>query len=138
MCWRARCRRSRSSKSDVPAFLVDVNLSIALAVALRSRAYECAHLADWQDGRYRTASDETTLAVAAASRRVLVTLDAATIPALAQAWLARGQDHAGVIVISSRIQQQDIGRQLRGVVQAIESRGDISWRNQIVYVSRPA
>jgi predicted nuclease of predicted toxin-antitoxin system len=120
----------------MPRLLLDANLPRALATALQRRGVDAVPLADWRDGRWRDADDERLLAAAAAEGRVLVTLDAATVPETAWRWVEAGRSHAGVLVITSRINQADVGALVRAVQAAVDRLGGRPWRDLVVYGQR--
>jgi hypothetical protein len=70
--------------------------------------------------------------------RVLVTLDAATLPALAWSWLAGdlSHQHAGLLVLSTRIAQAAVGDQLATVLAAIDRMAEQIWAGLVVYAQR--
>jgi predicted nuclease of predicted toxin-antitoxin system len=116
-----------------PTLLLDTHLSIALAAALATRGLDVILAKDWQDEDLRNAPDSTILAAATAVGRVVVTRDAKTFPALAGRWTAAGRSHAGLLVLSPRIGNRDIGTQLRSILNAIEDIGDDTWTDRVVY-----
>ena len=120
----------------MPALALDAHLSHALVAALRRQGLDAAHIADWRDGRYRTADDAALLQAAAADERLLVTYDTSTLPLTAFQFLAAGVPFAGVLVLSSRIKQTDIGGQLAAILAECEGRPDQAWANAVVYTRR--
>jgi predicted nuclease of predicted toxin-antitoxin system len=120
----------------MPPLLLDAHLARALAEALARRGVDAVHLATWQDGRWRMADDDVVLAAAAAAGRVIVTLDAATLPAIARRWSEEGRPHAGLLVLSSRLNQRDIGGQLEAILATVDEREDRPWANLVVFARR--
>jgi predicted nuclease of predicted toxin-antitoxin system len=120
----------------MPPLLLDAHLPRALAAALRQRGVDVLPLADWRGGQLRDAADERLLAAAWEEGRVLVTLDAATLPEVAWRWVEAGHSHAGLLVITSRVNQADVGALVRAVSEALERMADRSWRNLVVYGQR--
>ena len=120
----------------MPPLLLDAHLARALADALARRGYDVVHITTWQAGRWRTVDDETLLVAAAAASRVIITLDAATLPALARRWREEGRSHAGLLVLSSRMNQRDIGGQLAAILAALGEMGEQPWANHVVYGRR--
>lgn len=115
--------------------LLDAHLPTALAVQLRQRGHDAAIVAEWQDGRWRTAPDQALLAAAHADRRLLVTFDAATIPPLLKLWAETSQHHAGVILVSSRsFAPNDIGGLLRAILRVTEQMGDLDWEDRVIFL----
>jgi predicted nuclease of predicted toxin-antitoxin system len=116
-----------------PALLLDTHLSIALANALVACGFDVALAKEWQNQELRNAPDATILAAATQAGRVVVTRDSRTFPALAGRWTAAGRSHAGVIVVSPRISNRDIGRELKSILAAIEQMGNDPWIDRVVY-----
>jgi hypothetical protein len=119
-----------------PSLLLDAHLSDALAAGLVSRGFDVLHVKDWQGKDLRNASDEEILAAATVVARVVVTRDTKTFPAMAGRWTAAGRAHAGVIVISPRMNNRDIGGELQAIVAIIDEVGQQSWENLVVYTHR--
>lgn len=119
-----------------PALLLDTHLARALAAALVARGFDVTLATDWHDEDLRNAPDATILAAATQAGRIVVTRDSRTFPALAGRWTAAGRSHAGVIVLSPRIGNRDIGRQLESILTAIDQVGDDSWADRVVYAHR--
>jgi predicted nuclease of predicted toxin-antitoxin system len=113
--------------------LFDTHLSIALATALATHGFDIALAKEWQSESLRNAPDDVILAAATKADRVVVTRDSKTFPALAGRWTAAGRSHAGLIVLSPRIDNRDIGRQLRSILAAIDEVGSDSWIDRVVY-----
>jgi predicted nuclease of predicted toxin-antitoxin system len=103
---------------------------------LAARGFDVTLVKDWPDEDLRNAPDATILAAATQAGRVVVTRDSRTFPALAGRWTAAGRPHAGVIVLSPRIDNRDIGRQLRSILNAIDQVGDDSWVDRVAYAHR--
>ena len=84
----------------------------------------------------RGAPDEAQFTWAAASRRAIVTYNIPDFRPLADQYLARGQDHFGLIFVSERtIPQRDIGALLRALEAAlrIHPAAD-ALRNHVVFL----
>ncbi|HUG13480.1 MAG TPA: DUF5615 family PIN-like protein [Thermomicrobiales bacterium] len=120
----------------MPALLLDEHLTRALARALNERGVVTEHVATWLGGRLRTADDETILLAAQENGSVLVTLDSATLPALAKGWTSSGRPHAGLLIVSHRISQRDIGGQLNAILKALDEMAERPWTDTIVYARR--
>jgi predicted nuclease of predicted toxin-antitoxin system len=120
----------------MPPLLLDAHLPRALAVALRRRGMDAVPLADWRDGRLRDAADERLLEAAAEEGRALVTLDAATLPETAWRWVEAGRSHAGVLVITSRVNQANVGGLVHAVQEALDRVADRSWQDLVIYAHR--
>jgi hypothetical protein len=123
-----------------PRFLIEANLGHALVIAVRQAGWDAEHMATWEAGRYRQADDAAVLAAASSAGRVLITLDGATIPALAWAWVGADppRRHAGVLVLSSRISQADLAGQPAAVRAAVARMAGRSWIDLVVHAHRGA
>jgi hypothetical protein len=120
----------------VTALLLEAHLGHALAEALNRRGIDTVHASTWQQGYWRTADDETLLAAATAAGRILVSFDGSTLPAVAYRWTAEGRPHAGLLMLSSRIHQQDIGRQLETILATLDEWAGQSWTDRVAYARR--
>lgn len=119
-----------------PGLLLDALLSHALTAELVRHGVDAVHIATWQAGRWRTADDESLLRVATIHERVLVSLDAATLPDIARLWVEEQREHAGLLILSARISQSDVGGQLKAIHNALDAMHDQTWVNQTYFARR--
>lgn len=113
-------------------FLLDEHLSPEVAdlcpegVALALR--------DWRSGSMLGESDDRLLDEALKEGLILVTFDVATIPSLLQSMASAGEDHGGVVFVSSRSYVQNDVRGIAAALTALhQSLGAEDWRNRVVY-----
>ena len=117
--------------------LLDAHLPRAVAQQLCQQKVDAVALADWQQGSYRSATDEAVLEAASPEGRVLVTYDRRTIPRHLRCLAEAGGHHAGVILIDERIiRPNDIGGLVRALLALVEESGDESWDDQVVFLRR--
>jgi predicted nuclease of predicted toxin-antitoxin system len=115
--------------------LLDAHVSgRRIGAALRAKGHEVRAVDEERalDG----CEDEEILRLAAAERRILVTLDAADFPRLAREWLETGRSHCGCAVLVG-IGHHEFGAILRAVEAAFEVRSNPEdWRDYLAFVSR--
>lgn len=120
----------------MPPLLLDENLSRALLAALNRRGFDAIHLADVDVGVWRTSEDSRVLSAATATGRILVSYDAATLPALARDWAKRGIHHAGILIVAGGIYQADIGTQLAAIESTLQRVSRESWDDLLIFATR--
>ncbi len=115
--------------------LLDAHISPSIARQLHQDGLDAVALRHWQDGNYRTATDETVLITAMAEERVLVTYDLRTIPSLLKEWAEMGQHHGGVILVDERtLRPNDIPGLLRALRFLERAHGNEAWRDRAVFL----
>ncbi|MPY92417.1 MAG: hypothetical protein GEV08_04905 [Acidimicrobiia bacterium] len=87
--------------------LLDEMLSSKIAEQLRGRGHDAVAVTEQAD--LVSLPDEVLLAVAAAERRVLVTLNIGDFAALDAAWAAQGREHAGLVFLTTSAFPQNCG-----------------------------
>lgn len=99
--------------------LLDENVSPTLVGILAKKKPPIAALAlrDWRGGALLNRPDEEILRLALLEKRVLLTFDVNSIPELLTRMAVAGEDHAGVILVSSlSFSQDDLGALARALV----------------------
>ena len=99
--------------------LLDENVSPALVGILGKKKppIEAVALRDWRGGTFLNRPDEEILRAAFLEKRILVTFDVNSIPELLVRLAIAGEDHAGVILVSSlSFDQDDLGFLARALV----------------------
>ena len=77
------------------------------------------------------------LAAAAEAGYAVVTYDLRTIPALLQAWAAKGLSHQGVIFIDERTcRPQDFAGIADALIRIWDDLGTFEWRDRVAFASR--
>ena len=115
--------------------LLNGHISPSIASQLQQSGIDAIALRDWQDGRYRTASDEQILTAATVDERVLVTYDLRTIPPLLKEWAEAGQQHSGVVLIDNKtLRPNVIGGLLKAIRTLVKEHGDDEWRDQVMFI----
>lgn len=109
-------------------FLADENLDNRILRGLLRRQPNL-DVVRVQDLEIAGATDDTVLAWAASSRRILLTHDRRTIPAYALERIRRDEPVAGVIVIPDRI---SIGSAIDDLLLLAEATTEQEWIDQIV------
>jgi predicted nuclease of predicted toxin-antitoxin system len=119
--------------------LLDEHVWPGLAGRLRE-ALPGAHIESlhhWMEGRFLHQPDESILSEAHAQEMTLVTFDLATIPALLADRIALGEDHAGVIFVSTKsFAQNDHGGLLRAIIQCWPAWSATPWLNRVEFLRR--
>lgn len=97
-----------------PRYLLDENLSTAIAIAARRRGLDVVSSHEvGLDGK----SDEEQLRWAAADDRALVTRDRRDLSVIAAEFFARGESHRGIVLLPNSLPDGDVG----GIVRALEA-----------------
>ena len=116
-------------------FLLDEHL--APEVAGLCGADAAVALRDWRGGALLGQSDRRLLEEATRERMVLVTFDLATIPALLQEMAAAGQNHAGVVFVSSRSFAQNDCAGIAAALRALRhAHATDDWNNRAVFLQK--
>lgn len=91
-------------------------------------------LRDWHDGIYLNESDARLLVLAWEERITLVTYDLNTFPLTVKERLEAGLSHAGMIYVSSRFRQNDVGAIARCLVELWRREKNDDWVNRIRFL----
>ena len=79
--------------------------------------------------------DDMVLSAAHADSLTLVTYDQKTITPLVMQWATEGRDHTGVVFIDDRsILQEDVGGQVRALIDLWEKAHTQDWTNAVGYL----
>lgn len=113
------------------------NLALAVKRGLERVGIDVIAVADWQDGRIRSAEDDEILISAAIEQRVLVTFDLKTLRPLVRTWSAGGHHHAGIIFIDDgTFRQDDVGGVVRALRTLVAEHGDEDWKDRVEFLRR--
>jgi hypothetical protein len=107
------------------------------AVAKTARkfaALDITPLRDWHGGQYLNESDARLLALAWEDRATLVTYDLNTFPLAVKERLEAGFGHAGMIYVSARYRQNDVGGIARGLLKLWRAERREDWINRIRFL----
>src|SRR5436309_15762550 len=111
--------------------VTDSHVPPAVAKAAHKLAtLEIAALRDWHGGLYLNESDPRLLALAWEERVTLVTYDLNTFPLTVKERLETGLSHAGMIYVSTRYRQNDVGGIARGLVKLWRDEKHEDWTNR--------
>lgn len=109
------------------ALLLDEDVRVLLAVALRERGYDAVHVLEADRGGR---SDPAQLAYAVAQRRAILTHNIRDFVVLDRKYRAAGKAHCGIIVSDQIPLRELLRRTLRGLSQySAESAG-----NQLIWL----
>lgn len=115
--------------------VTDSHVPPAVAKAARKlAALDIIPLRDWHGGLYLNESDARLLVVAWEERVSLVTYDLNTFPLTVKERLETGLPHAGVIYVSARYRQNNIGAIARGLVTLWRAEKNEDWINRIRFL----
>ncbi len=115
--------------------LLESHLPEVLAEQLRRPSIGAQHLAEWQGGEYLDKLDHQVLEAAYLDRRVLVTYDCRTIPALTIRWAEQGDHHAGVVLVDEKtISPSNTGALIRAITRLFEGARQEDWVDQVMYL----
>jgi len=118
-------------------FLTDSHVPPAISQAARKLgSLEITPLREWHGGIYLHEHDPKLLALAWDERLTIVTYDVNTFPLHVKARLESGLDHAGVVYVSARYRQNDIGTIARGLVQLWKAEHAADWTNRIYFLDK--
>jgi hypothetical protein len=95
---------------------------------------EITALRDWCGGVHLHESDARLLVLAWEERATLITYDVNTFPLAVKERLEAGLSHAGVIYVSARYGQNDIGGITRGLVKLWRAENTLDWTNRIRFL----
>ena len=120
-------------------FLLDEHLSpevVRVAKTLKPK-FAVWTLHEWHSGLFVGQSDVRILREAAREGMVLVTFDVNTIPALLQEMAVAGENHAGVVFVSSKtFAQNDSAGIAAALVRLRQSHKSGDWTNRIVFLTK--
>jgi predicted nuclease of predicted toxin-antitoxin system len=119
--------------------LLDEHLSPAIAKGLRSRHsnFPVITLAEWEEGRFLAATDESILEEAAIQGLTLVTYDRKTIPPLLKSWAETGHDHGGVVFVDEKtIPPSDFGGLIRALQELFQEFANEHCTNRVWFLRR--
>lgn len=117
--------------------LTDSHVPPGIARAARKLArLEIVPLREWHGGACLHEEDPRLLALAWDERFSIVTYDVHTFPLHVKARLELGLDHAGVIYVSARFRQNDIGAIARAFAELWERDHNADWINRIHFLDQ--
>jgi len=115
--------------------LTDAHVPLAVAKTARKAILSnITALCDWHGGRYLDESDTRLLALAWEERVTIVTYDLNTFPLVVRDRLETGLDHAGMIYVSARYRQNDVGGIARALVKLWRAEKHTDWINRIYFL----
>ena len=115
--------------------VTDSHVPPAVAKAARRlAAVDITALGDWHGGLYLHESDERLLALAWEAHITLITYDVNTFPLTVKERLEAGLSHAGMIYVSARYRQNDVGGIARGLVRLWRAEKALDWINRIRFL----
>jgi hypothetical protein len=115
--------------------VTDAHVPLAVAKTARKLAdLDIRPLQDWHGGRYLDESDRRLLVLAWEERVTLVTYDVNTFPLTVRDRLEAGLSHAGMIYVSARYAQNDVGGIARGLVKLWRAERFEDWTNRIRFL----
>ncbi|MEI6070349.1 MAG: DUF5615 family PIN-like protein [Verrucomicrobiae bacterium] len=120
-------------------FLLDEHMSpeiVPIARTLNAR-FAVISLHGWCDGLLIGQNDERILREAAREKLTLVTFDVNTIPPLLQEMARAGEDHAGVVFVSSKsFAQNDSAGIAAALLRLWLASRRRDWTNRVVFLSK--
>jgi len=115
--------------------VTDSHVPPAVAQAVRRlAAMEITPLRMWQSGVHLHETDARLLALAWEERVTLVTYDLNTFPLTVKERMEQGLSHAGMIYVSARYRQNDIGGIARGLAKLWRVEKHLDWTNRIRFL----
>jgi hypothetical protein len=115
--------------------VTDSHIPPAVSKAARKLApMQITRLRDWHGGIYLNDSDPRLLALAWEESVTLATYDVNTFPLWVKNRLEAGLSHAGMIYISARLRQNDVGGIARGLVRLWRAERHLDWTNRIRFL----
>src|SRR5437867_1712420 len=122
-------------RPEMLRLVTDSHVPPAVAKAARRlAALEITALRDWHGGQYLNETDARLLALAWEDRVTLVTYDLNTFPLTVKERLEAGLCHAGMIYVSARYRQNDVGGIARGLVKLWRAEKDEDRTNRIRFL----
>lgn len=110
-------------------------LALRLREALPGAQIESLH--HWMGGRLLQQPDERILSEAHRAGMTLLTFDLATIPPLLAEKLALGEEHGGVIFVSTKsFSQNDHGGLIRAILECWPEWSKGPWTNRVEFLRR--
>jgi hypothetical protein len=119
-------------------FLLDEHLSPGLVRVAKALDAELPVLSlhEWRSGLFVGQSDARILQEASREGAALVTFDVNTIPSLLQEMAVAGEDHAGVVFVSSKtFSQNDSAGIAAALVKLWHSNKTGDWTNRVVFLT---
>ena len=120
-------------------FLLDEHISPAVCSIVRERRSQVLieSLLEWRDGSLRGKDDHIVLTTTAAEAGFTLATYLRTIPALLQAWAAKGLRHQGVIFIDERTcLPQDFAGIADALIRIWDDLGTFEWSDRVAFASR--
>jgi len=115
--------------------LTDSHVPPTVAQAARKLApIAITLLREWQGGVPLHESDARLLALAWDERVTLMTYDLNTFPLTVKERMEDGLSHAGMIYVSARYRQNDIGGIARGLIKLWRAEKHLDWTNRIRFL----
>jgi len=115
--------------------VTDAHVPLAVSKTARKLGVvDITPLQDWHGGRYLDESDSRLLALAWEEGVTLVTYDVNTFPLTVRERLEAGLVHAGMIYVSARYAQNDVGGIARGLVKLWRAGKQEDWTNRIRFL----
>jgi hypothetical protein len=122
-------------RREMLRLVTDSHVPPAVAKAARKlAALEITPLRDWHGGLHLNESDPRLLALAWEERGTLVTYDVNSFPLTVKERLETGLSHAGMIYVSARYRQNDVGGLARGLVKLWREGKREDWTNRIRFL----
>jgi hypothetical protein len=91
----------------------------------------------WQGGMLLNESDERILKVAALKHMTLVTFDVTTIPPLLATMAESGENHGGIIFVSSKsFTQNDFNGMAHALIDVYKNLGKTDWVNRVLFLTK--
>jgi len=122
-------------------FLLDEHLSPGLARVAKAleSGFPVQSIHEWRSGLFVGQSDARILREASRDGAVSVTFDVNTIPALLQEMAVAGENHAGVVFVSSKtFLQNDSAGIAAALIRLWHSNKAGDWPNRVVFLTKGA
>jgi hypothetical protein len=107
--------------------LLDEDVHLVLADALRKRGYDAIHVVEQRRSGY---PDEDQLEFAVSQKRCFVTFNVGDFVQLHNNWLARSHEHWGIVVSK----QLPVGESLRCLLAMLQKENTETMRNQLRFM----
>lgn len=120
------------------ALLLDEHISPTLAQMLRDRSVDAVAVQHWREGALLSKPDEQLLIEAEKESRILVSYDVATLGQAAQELARNGQEHAGVLLISSKTVRPDAYSRLCDILESFAANHSSDYMRNIVLFAQTA